>query len=59
MGAPRPVVPLSAPVAADPVWPDYAYPEPPGYRTAPPGPQAARFDAALGEFVLPYTGGLP
>jgi hypothetical protein len=31
----------------------YAYPEPPGYReVAVPSP--ARFDATLGEFVLPY-----
>lgn len=33
----------------------YAYPEPDGYRDLSPGPQAARFDAQLGEFVLPYT----
>jgi hypothetical protein len=33
----------------------YAYPEPDGYRTMPAGPAAARFDDALGEFVLPYT----
>ena len=33
----------------------YAYPEPPGFRTASPGPEAARWDDALGEFVLPYT----
>lgn len=33
----------------------YAYPEPDGYRTMPAGPHAARFDDALGEFVLPYT----
>ena len=33
----------------------YAYPEPDGYRALPPGPEAARFDDALGEFVLPYT----
>jgi hypothetical protein len=33
----------------------YAYPEPDGYRTMPVGPAAARFDDALGEFVLPYT----
>lgn len=33
----------------------YAYPEPDGYRTMPIGPAAARFDDALGEFVLPYT----
>lgn len=34
----------------------YAYPEPDGYRTIPAGPEAARFDEVLGEFVLPYTG---
>ena len=33
----------------------YAYPEPDGYRTMPAGPARARFDDALGEFVLPYT----
>ena len=33
----------------------YAYPEPEGYRSAPAGPDAARFDDALGEFVLPYA----
>jgi hypothetical protein len=31
----------------------YAYPEPPGFRNA-PVPDGAAFDAALGEFVLPY-----
>lgn len=33
----------------------YAYPEPDGYRTMPAGPDSARFDNELGEFVLPYT----
>lgn len=33
----------------------YAYPEPPGFREMPAGPEAARFDEGLGEFVLPYT----
>lgn len=33
----------------------YAYPEPPGYRDFPIRPDQARFDAALGEFVLPYA----
>ena len=32
----------------------YAYPEPPGYRTADPGPHG-RWDDALGEYVLPVT----
>jgi len=33
----------------------YAYPEPKGFREAAARPAAARFDAALGEFVLPYA----
>jgi hypothetical protein len=32
----------------------YAYPEPPGFRTAAVAPAGARFDTGLGEFVLPY-----
>jgi hypothetical protein len=32
----------------------YAYPEPPGYRDRRVGPAGARWDDALGEFVLPY-----
>jgi hypothetical protein len=32
----------------------YAYPEPPGYRDYAIAPAAARFDANLGEFILPY-----
>ena len=32
----------------------YAYPEPPGYRDAPVLPAQARYDAGLGEFILPY-----
>jgi hypothetical protein len=32
----------------------YAYPEPPGFRTAAVKPAAAFFSAALSEFVLPY-----
>jgi hypothetical protein len=32
----------------------YAYPEPDGYRDHPVRPAAARYDDALGEFVLPY-----
>jgi hypothetical protein len=32
----------------------YAYPEPPGYRDTPVAPEGARWDDALGEFVLPY-----
>jgi hypothetical protein len=32
----------------------YAYPEPPGFRDAAVAPAAARFEATLGEFILPY-----
>ena len=32
----------------------YAYPEPDGFAEAPVEPAAARYDADLGEFVLPY-----
>ena len=32
----------------------YAYPEPSGFREAALQPPAARFDATLGEFILPY-----
>jgi hypothetical protein len=32
----------------------YAYPEPPGFRTA-PVPRGAAFDETMGEFVLPYA----
>ncbi len=37
------------------VFYSYAYPEGPGYRQHPVRPGEARFDEALGEFVLPYT----
>jgi hypothetical protein len=33
----------------------YAYPEPPGFASAPVRPSAARYDPALGEFLLPYA----
>jgi hypothetical protein len=33
----------------------YAYPEPAGFKEAAVRPDAARFDKALGEFVLPYA----
>lgn len=36
-----------------PAFYSYAYPEPPGFRAA-AVPDEARFDEALGEFVLPY-----
>jgi len=32
----------------------YAYPEPDGFAAAPVGPDGARYDEDLGEFVLPY-----
>jgi hypothetical protein len=32
----------------------YAYPEPPGFRTAAVRPQEASFDSRFGEFMLPY-----
>jgi Family of unknown function (DUF5996) len=37
-----------------PAFYSYAYPEPPGFRTAPVAPNAAFFSEALGEFILPY-----
>jgi hypothetical protein len=37
-----------------PLFYAYAYPEPDGFKTAAVRPAAARFDPALGEFVLPY-----
>jgi Family of unknown function (DUF5996) len=39
---------------ADPIFYSYAYPEPAGFRSANVAPAAARFDEALGEYVLPY-----
>ncbi len=33
----------------------YTYPEPEGYRTGPVLPAEARYEASLGEFVLPYA----
>lgn len=42
------------PGAEEPVFYAYAYPEPPGFREAPVAPAAARYDAGLGEFLLPY-----
>jgi hypothetical protein len=38
----------------EPFFYSYAYPEPPGYRDFPVAPGLARFDAAMGEFILPY-----
>ena len=45
--------------AGDARWPEpsfysYAYPAPPGFGAAPVCPPGARFDPALGEFLLPY-----
>ena len=37
------------------VFYSYAYPEPPGFREAKIGVDGARFDAALGEWVLPWA----
>jgi hypothetical protein len=42
-------------VAAEPIFYSYAYPEPPHYREGAVAPDGARFDAELGEFVLPYA----
>jgi hypothetical protein len=41
--------------AAEGIFYAYAYPEPPGFRDAAPGVDAAYFDADLDEFVLPYA----
>jgi hypothetical protein len=40
--------------AEDAAFYAYAYPEPPGFRTAAITPDAAGYDAKLGEFLLPY-----
>src|SRR5213079_2176818 len=42
------------PGAEEAAFYSYAYPEPPGFRTAPVGPAEARYDPGLGEFLLPY-----
>ncbi|MDB5460971.1 MAG: Ava [Caulobacteraceae bacterium] len=42
------------PAMQEAVFYSYAYPEPPGFRDAAVGPAGARFDAGLGEFLLPY-----
>ncbi len=39
----------------DPMFYAYAYPEPPGFAGAQARPSTARWDPALGEFVLPYA----
>jgi hypothetical protein len=38
----------------EPAFYSYAYPAPAGFEAAPVRPAGARFDKALGEFVLPY-----
>jgi hypothetical protein len=40
--------------AAEPIFYSYAYPEPDGFRNSVIASGLARFDATLGEFVLPY-----
>ena len=39
---------------SEPIFYSYAYPSPDGFSAATVQPDAARFDEALGEFVLPY-----
>jgi hypothetical protein len=39
----------------EPAFYSYAYPEPPGFKEARVRPAAARYEPALGEFVLPYA----
>jgi hypothetical protein len=39
----------------EPAFYSYAYPEPPGFREAKVLPEQARYDATLGEFLLPYA----
>jgi hypothetical protein len=37
-----------------PVFYAYAYPEPPGFKSAPVRPAQASYNTAFGEFILPY-----
>ena len=46
--------PGSAGADAEPLFYSYAYPVPAGFPAADVAPIAARFDEALGEFILPY-----
>lgn len=46
--------PGGAGMAGGPFFYSYAYPSPDGFAAAAVGPDAARWDAALGEFVLDY-----
>ncbi|CTQ32802.1 DUF5996 family protein [Jannaschia rubra] len=39
----------------EPMFYSYAYPAPDGFADRPAGPDAARFDDGLGEFLLPYA----
>jgi hypothetical protein len=39
----------------EPAFYSYVYPEPAGYRDFRPAPEAARYHAQLGEFLLPYA----
>jgi hypothetical protein len=41
--------------ASEGIFYSYAYPQPDGFDTATVEPEAAYFDTALGEFVLPYS----
>ena len=47
--------PGGAATDGDPFFYSYAYPAPQGFANAHVAPTAARFDATLGEFVLPYA----
>ncbi len=46
--------PGGAGAATEPLFYSYAYPAPPRFAEAPVEPEAARFDAAFGEFILDY-----
>jgi hypothetical protein len=39
----------------EPAFYAYAYPQPPGFAEAPVRPRAAHYNAAFGEFILPYA----
>jgi hypothetical protein len=44
----------AGPVGDEGAFYSYAWPEPPGFRGTPVGPEGARYDDDLAEFVLPY-----
>lgn len=46
--------PGGAAMVSEPIFYSYAYPSPDGFSAATVQPDAAQFDEALGEFVLPY-----